>query len=268
MMAVDQIERFDLQILPGGGAESPTLWWAASRFMQGARRFHELQTLLAKTASSWTGYPQVGTWDGQTDLEIGELSDEFFNTRPEASALASEAVFHFRAALDSAVYQLAWRGRGERPSGTMFPFCKTADSWPNRRRSDLRGLTNEEKAAVADVQPFRNVAWSARLAELSNRDKHDHTLEIASVYSCTVDTTRRMADVPDPRFTQFAIVDPALKFVFVPVDRKLDGNDLRIATDDLIIIMQGITEFLNPLLEKEGVSKIELESQLSQAPSA
>jgi len=228
--------------------------------MQGARRFEELQALLGTFAQSWQGYPRVRRDVGTGELMIGELGDEFLTTRPEASALASEAIFHFRAALDAAIYQLAWRGRGRRPRGTMFPFCRDASQWSQRRRNDLRGLEQRHVAAVEAVQPFNGVTWSANLAELSNRDKHDHTLEIAAIYKCRVDLTSEYS-APGPIGTvALGVHDPELQFVFVPLDRVIDANATDAATDELVVIMRGIVDFLNPLLAQEGISTIQLVS--------
>ena len=253
---------FWLRLVPGGGAETPTLWWSAARFMQGARRFEELQAFIGEAAASWTGHPRVGLREGNPDVEIKPLTDEFFNTLPEASSLASEVVLHFRAALDSAVYQLAWQNTRIRPSGTMFPFCRNSDAWSKRVRADLKGLASAEISAIKAIQPFMGTKWASNLAELSNRDKHDHTLEIAAIYTGHVDPARRANDPTDPGFTQFQVTESKLAFVFVPVDRNLDGNNQRIVTDELIEIMTGITEFLNPLLDAGRVSRIRLHSQV------
>ncbi|MBO3664044.1 hypothetical protein [Microbacterium stercoris] len=249
-----------LRLVPGGGAENPTLWWAAARFMQGARRFEELQNLLGTFAGSWQGYPRVRRDVHTQELMIGELGDEFLTTRPEASALASEAIFHFRAALDAAVYQLAWRGRGQRPRGTMFPFCRDASQWSQRRRNDLHGVAQSHVAAIEAIQPFNGIEWTANLADLSNRDKHDHTLEIAAIYKCRVDLTREYSDPGPVGTVALGVHDPELQFVFVPLNRVIDANATDAATDELIVIMRGIVDFLNPLLEAEGVSTIQLAS--------
>lgn len=215
--------------------------------------------MVLNTAAGWTAHPRVGFLKGdESTLVAGALSGEFFETLPAAAGLASEALLHIRAALDSAIYQLAWRETGARPTGTAFPLCKDRKYWAGRVKKDLKGLSAKHIAAVEAVQPFQGVSWTKQLSDLSNRDKHDHTLEIVPVYSCKVDVTKRAVDPNDPNLIQCGISSSTLSFVFLPADREIDMNHLSIATDELIGIMAGVVSFLNPLLVAEGVSPLSL----------
>jgi hypothetical protein len=182
-----------LRLVPGGGWDEPTLWWAAARFIHGARRFEELQTQLQETASNWKLHPHVHRRTSDEEVEVGGPSDEFFNSRPEASALASEALLHFRA--------------------------------------------------VARLRRVPPVVAGPR----QTPDGHDVPVLPRAPY----------ADPDHPDHAALAVYDPELKFV--PIDRKIDANTAEAATDELIVVMQGIVEFLNPLLEEGKVSPINLQ---------
>ncbi|WP_340448239.1 hypothetical protein [Bifidobacterium mongoliense] len=248
----------ELKFVPEGGGENPTLWWAAQRFMQGAKRFQELELLLPKVLQQWNSYPRVSRNVRTGQLTVSLVGNDFLHAQSEAAALASESLLHFRAALDRAVYQLSWKNTGNRPKGTAFPFCNRSDKWRKRVHTDLKGVADKYVSRIAQLQPFNGVSWTTQLGLLSNRDKHDQQVQIASVYSCQVDMKQ---EYPDPTRSDLKILqvtNAQVAFVFVPPDRKIDTKNPDIATDVLIDIMRGIVDFLNPLLEEDHVHPIQV----------
>jgi hypothetical protein len=90
----------------------------------------------------------------------------------ELSLLASEAVFNLRAALDYAVYELAWLDSGQRQEDTQFPIVDDVKDWSKQESRRLPGVSDEHRSAIREYQPFEGCAWMARLRRLSNFDKH------------------------------------------------------------------------------------------------
>ncbi len=101
-------------------------------------------------------------------------------------------VFHnLRAALDYLIYELALADSGIEHQGTQFIIedaktdTKNAQGQIVRRGFDyvakkrLAGLSSDHIRAIEDLQPYKGVAWTKTLRDISNPDKHRKLTVIA-----------------------------------------------------------------------------------------
>jgi hypothetical protein len=115
-----------------------------------------------------------------------ELLALFDQTHPEPRIpptiplLVGEIVYNFRAALD---YLIGYVSRTDSPNWprkrrNQFPIERTQDGFDARRETFLAGLSDAHVIAIAEYQPYAGCAWTTRLADLSNRDKHNDLIVV------------------------------------------------------------------------------------------
>lgn len=91
----------------------------------------------------------------------------------EIKKLSSETVGHLRSVLDYVVHELAWLDSGEEQKLTQFPIEDSSQVfWDRRRKTYLRGVSDDHVGIIESFQPYKGVTWSPRLRDLSNPDKH------------------------------------------------------------------------------------------------
>jgi hypothetical protein len=128
---------------------------------------------------------------------------------PKVAILVGEAVYNFRASLDYLVGALAvTNGRAaEHRRRTQFPIESTAEGFAARRHSFLEGISDAHISIIRAYQPFAGCQWTARLAELSNLDKHNALVIVAQgiqieVHESTGAGRHRVSVSPYLRFEQ------------------------------------------------------------------
>jgi hypothetical protein len=97
----------------------------------------------------------------------------------------SETIGHLRPALDYLVRALAKLGTpGQAPKGTQFLIEDSESGFKGREKAKLKGLSAEHVAAIERLQPYERGESGRRLArlrDLSNPDKHDELVSVASL---------------------------------------------------------------------------------------
>jgi len=104
---------------------------------------------------------------------------ETAEAKPMWAIRFGEAIYNLRAALDYLVYSLAHLDSGQPQDGTQFPITSTEaifNQMVDGRRSYVTGVSQVHLAQIEALQPYQHGFnyWLARLAELSNPDKHRH----------------------------------------------------------------------------------------------
>ena len=96
---------------------------------------------------------------------------------PRVAILIGEALYNFRAALDYLVCALSQMDTphlsGGRDRRNQFPIEHSQHGFRSRRRTFLGGVSDANVLEIERFQPFRGCSWTATLAALSNRDKHN-----------------------------------------------------------------------------------------------
>ena len=113
--------------------------------------------------------PLTTTIPPLSTIQLGRIRVPRIEPPEVFSVLVGEIVYNLRAALDHLVYELARMDSGAEQAGTQFPIFSKAEAF-NRQR--LTGVSDAHVAMLEAMQPFNGGAWLARLAEISNRDKH------------------------------------------------------------------------------------------------
>jgi hypothetical protein len=90
----------------------------------------------------------------------------------ELAALVGEVIYNLRAALDYVVFELAAADSGRTQHGTQFPIEDRPEKFRKRRKTFLLGVSDAHVSQIEALQPYRGIAWTAKLRELSNPDKH------------------------------------------------------------------------------------------------
>ncbi|HLM99257.1 MAG TPA: hypothetical protein VK335_08245 [Bryobacteraceae bacterium] len=87
--------------------------------------------------------------------------------------LAGQIANGFRSALDYLVGRVAELDSGPSKRRTQFPIESCAEGFLRRKSTFLKGLNTAHIAVIERLQPYNGCAWTGRLAELSNLDKHN-----------------------------------------------------------------------------------------------
>lgn len=163
--------------------------------------------------------------------------------------LASEALFHISAALDSLVFELAWLDSGNEVDRTQFPIERTAKGWMSRRNTYHRGVHDDHVEKIERFQPYLGCDWTRQLQELSNADKHRRLVRIERGAGF---------DLANVDFRPIRN-DPARVRAKVPSARILvelaDGTQVQ---ESLWSILMGAGEAVDTFAETFGVSRLNL----------
>jgi len=91
------------------------------------------------------------------------------------SVILGEVIHDLRSALDNVAWQLAVQNRGDGAVSrrTSFPICTSETEFDTgRTQARLEHIAPEHVGVIRDCQPFDPAHPLARLARLSNTDKH------------------------------------------------------------------------------------------------
>lgn len=134
---------------------------------------------------------------------------------PNWSILVGEAVYNLRAALDYLVFALAHLDSGSPQKQTQFPICRKPEEFLGQARRRLAGVNETHVQAIEALQPYAcegpDSDWLARLADLSNPDKHRHL--VVTIPANELHTELEARKEPDG-FRITARVLPAVVIVF------------------------------------------------------
>ncbi len=98
----------------------------------------------------------------------------------EARHRFSDAVGNLRSVLDYVAYDLVVLDTGHPQTRTQFPVLNDEAQFEGEIRSrKMNGLTAAHLQRIRELQPFNGCDWIARLAVLSNSDKHKTLVTVA-----------------------------------------------------------------------------------------
>jgi hypothetical protein len=138
---------------------------------------------------------------------LGSISEgnELFDLRDvdvpdELSIAAGETIYNLRASLDYLVFALSWHDSGDRPVDKLaqdlqFPISADSVRFMQAAKRRLQGVSADHVMLLESYQPYRGRPWMARLADLSNADKHRHMLDL--VGRIGINHERRSESIPD-----------------------------------------------------------------------
>ena len=155
-------------------------------------------------------YEEAGAYvfsDERTLRSAHEAEYRCFATQEQAMPghwplLAGEAIQNLRSALDHLVYE---KSGGRR--NTQFPIFTERSNFEDKAPGRLKGVPDDVKAMIEEVQPFRAIPDAAaqdplaQLSSLSNLDKHRVLATIVSA------VTREGVGIPDG--VKLTWMDPA-----------------------------------------------------------
>jgi hypothetical protein len=86
-------------------------------------------------------------------------------------------LYNLRASLDYLVFALAWHDSGQEPHGGLkrslqFPIFDDKKGFDGAKKRQLARIADEHAEAIEKYQPYSGCAWSAKLRDLGNQDKH------------------------------------------------------------------------------------------------
>ncbi|MGA2570570.1 MAG: hypothetical protein ABSF23_08635 [Terracidiphilus sp.] len=117
---------------------------------------------------------------------------------PKISAIAGEALFAIRSALDHIVWQLVLTNTSHNPtSSNQFPITTSAKDFAEAiRRRQLRGVSPEAMKLIDGLQPYQTEGSPLRLLNhLHNIDKH-RMLNVVTVVADNSEIIARYGDEP------------------------------------------------------------------------
>lgn len=252
-----------LALVPVLDTTRPNFRPAGWRVVQAGQRLREIQEHIPDLPKDWKGHPVVrAPKSAPNELELS-LQDWNWSQMPSARALtllASEMLHHARIALDYCAYHVVWLDGGQLRADTKFPLVTDQNRWGKEKRNALPGITPEHADWIRAMQPFLGVDWSARLLELSNRDKHRMAVEVVPTYRCRVDRGKRFADsLGDPNFWGFAVEDPKLDLNIAPAMSQGTSAEAGLPLEQTLVdILRGVADLVNRFLTEAGFSAVSL----------
>lgn len=130
----------------------------------------------------------------------GEMAEVFFVESahtPIAERLAvliGDSVNSLRSCLDYLVGELAELDSGSRKPRTQFPVEALPEAFQRKKNTFLNGLNTAHIANIESLQPYNGIDWTAKLARMSNWDKHNKLVLVAHDYLVSVCQTRNGPD--------------------------------------------------------------------------
>ncbi len=107
-----------------------------------------------------------------SDPKVVHQGEMFGHLHPYIDSRIGDVANDLRTALDYMVNTLAIIDSGEQQKGVQFLIEDKPDVFRGKRKTFLKGLSDEHIAAIEVLQPCNGCQWTKRLAQLSNRDKH------------------------------------------------------------------------------------------------
>jgi hypothetical protein len=163
----------------------PSLAAAYHRVERARHHLAELTDTCEQAADYW-GEILVGRFD--KPLPANELAAQLTGRMPIPvippliPILVGETAYNLRAALDYSVGQLsrlrAPMKRGDRLRRSQFPVERSRKHFMARRSTFMQGLTDADAGFLETYQPYKGSIWAARIAKLSNIDKHNTLIRV------------------------------------------------------------------------------------------
>lgn len=165
----------------------PSLADAYARLERAHEHLREVRALANTICQAQAEATRLQVSPGRT-LKPGEyghvFSVESANTPIEGrlAVLVGDTVNSLRSCLDYLIGELAELDSGSRQTRTQFPVEQSPEAFQNRRRTFLAGLSDAHVAHIESLQPYSGASWTAKLARMSNWDKHNKLVLVAHDY--------------------------------------------------------------------------------------
>jgi len=78
----------------------------------------------------------------------------------ELAVRVGEMIYNLRAALDYVVFEIAHHDSGVKQNGTQFPVEDRPEGFAGRRKSFLKGVSDEHVALIESYQPYEGCRWT------------------------------------------------------------------------------------------------------------
>ncbi len=165
----------------------PSLADAYARLERADEHLCEIHALAQQICTAQAEATRVHVAPGMTLMpgELGQVfSVESANTPivGRLSVLVGDSINCLRSCLDYLVGELAELDSGSRMSRTQFPVEQSADAFRGRRQSFLNGVSDAHVTHIELLQPYNGTSWTAKLARMSNWDKHNKLVLVAHDY--------------------------------------------------------------------------------------
>ena len=212
-----------------------------------AKRLRQIVDLQAGMQAAFSGARVRQEWDRdpfERQNRLENVQTDLPLPSPEAAGLgdlqmfAGETIYHLRTILDYVAYNAAWLDSGYERKGTAFPVIRDKAGWPDAKRRLLKGCTKTHIAVLEEYQPFSGCAWTLRLNELANQDKHRTWFDVPFRLS----GSGRLGEIaegvpgrPDRLQAEYALAPP----VYVLPD-----------DDPLVDLLQGLHDEVDGLLRR------------------
>lgn len=165
----------------------PSLADAYARLERADEHLREVHALAQQICTAQAEATRVQVAPGMTlkPREFGQVfAVESANTpiAGRLSVLVGDSVNSLRSCLDYLVGELAELDSGSRKARTQFPVEQSPDAFRSRRQSFLNGVSDAHVAHIEHLQPYNGTFWTAKLARMSNWDKHNKLVLVAHDY--------------------------------------------------------------------------------------
>ena len=130
--------------------------------------------------------PRPATMAGMSGVAVGVTSGDA-PISAELKICVGEAANAFRSVLEYLTGELALRHSGTRHRNQFPIFTQPKDfqdrvAQASKGKGPLAGLSAAHIQRLDQLQPYNGARWTARLADLSNTDKHSHLVFVAHDY--------------------------------------------------------------------------------------
>jgi hypothetical protein len=165
----------------------PSLVDAYARLERADEHLREVHGLAQQICTAQAEATRVHVPPGKT-LPPGEFGQVFSvesaNTpiAGRLGVLVGDSVNSLRSCLDYLVGELAELDSGKRTLRTQFPVEQSLDAFHGKRQTFLNGVSDAHVKYIEGLQPYNGTAWTAKLARMSNWDKHNKLVLVAHDY--------------------------------------------------------------------------------------
>jgi len=165
----------------------PSLADAYARLERADELLSEVHVLAQEICTAQAEATRVHVAPGKILMpgEFGQLfSVDSANTPIAArlSVLVGDSINSLRSCLDYLIGELAELDSGSRKRRTQFPVEQSSDVFRGRRQTFLNGVSDAHVAHIETLQPYSGTSWTAKLARMSNWDKHNKLVLVAHDY--------------------------------------------------------------------------------------
>ena len=231
----------------------PSLSDAYARLERADEHLREVHALAQQICTAQSEATRVHVSPVNTIMP-GEIGQIFFvesaNTpiAGRLSVLVGDTVNSLRSCLDYLVGELAELDSGSRRTRTQFPVEQSPDAFRGRRQTFLSGISDAHVSHIESLQPYNGTSWTAKLARMSNWDKHNKLVLVTHDYliggTMTTEETSDSGEMP----IQFQLsLQPSL------IIQLEDGLQLINTLDEIRI---GVTSTIEHFSQEFGAQQI------------